>query len=135
MVDGFVNIEEKDLGFLVLLKEILSQIDQASAVDEHEHFDFLEWFWLFNAALELSVGGDRVDLILNVLALEHFLSRYKNTENILRVQMESTSTAIKMTIETDSMLSSYSDNSWNIRAMSLRSIFIFGAWYYLINYY
>ena len=54
-----------------------------------------------------------------------------STENILRVQMESTSTATKITIETLDILSSSCIFSKS-RTMSLRSIFIFGACLYLI---
>ena len=124
MVNRLVNVKEEDLGLLLLHEPEEGEVDKASTVDEHEHLDPVVGLGLLNAVLQLSVGGDRVDLVLNVLAHEHFLPRKGFTEKIFSVQIESTSTAMKTTIDTDSMLSSSDDICSNSRAMSFRAIFI-----------
>ena len=107
MVDGFVDIEKKDLCLFLLNDPVVSEVDDSSTVDEHKHFDFIEVFGFLYSGVEFSVGGDRVDGVENILAFEHFLGEMGGTDSILRVQMESTSTAVKMTMETDEMLSYY----------------------------
>lgn len=95
-----MDIEEEDLGLFLFDKPAFGEIDRTATVNKHEHFDFIVGFGFLNPVLELGICGDWVDFVLDVFALEHFLDRRRGTENILRVQIESTSTATKMTIET-----------------------------------
>jgi len=100
VVDGLVDIEEEYLRLLLLDYPSFSEVDHTPAIDEHEHPDVLIDFGLVNTQWDLGIGGDRVDLVLYIFALEEFLDREGITENILRVQMLSMSTAAKMTMET-----------------------------------
>ena len=49
MMDGFVNVEKKYLSLLLLNNPEESEIDQSSAIDEHEHFHFIVDSWLLYA--------------------------------------------------------------------------------------
>jgi hypothetical protein len=100
VVDGLVDIEQKDLSLLLLDDPGLRQIHDAPAIDKHEHPDLLIDACLLDPLFDLGVGGDGVDLVLDVLALEHLLHGEWRTEKILRVQMLSMSTAAKITIDT-----------------------------------
>ena len=100
MVDGFVDVEEEDLGLLLLHDPGLSQVHDAAAVDEHKHPHLLIDAGLLHPLLDFGVGSDGVDLVLYVLALEQFLHGGCRTEKILSVQMLSMSTAAKITMDT-----------------------------------
>lgn len=41
VVDGSVDIEEEDLGLLLLDDPVLGEVDDAAAVDEEEHLDLV----------------------------------------------------------------------------------------------
>lgn len=78
----------------------MGEIEYPSTVDENEESDLVIGLGLFYSGEKLSVSGDRVDLILDILALEEFLRVDESTDKILRVQRESTSTAQKTTTDT-----------------------------------
>lgn len=99
-MDRPVDVEQKYLGLLLLNDPVVGEVDDAAAIDEKEHFNFVVCFGLLNSGPQLRVGCDWVHLVLDVLALEHFLSGRRSTEKILRVQRESRSTAAKITMET-----------------------------------
>jgi hypothetical protein len=99
-MDGFVNVKKKNLCFLLLHNPVFSEVDNTSAIDEHEHLDLLIGARLLDACGQFGIGSDGVDLVLYVLAFEYFLGYAESTEKILRVQIESTSTATNITIET-----------------------------------
>lgn len=100
MVDGFVGIEEHEGGLVALQEVALGEIQYPSTVDEDKEPNLVIDLGLFNSGEELSVSGDGVDLILDILALEEFLRVDESTDRILRVQSESTSTAQKTTTDT-----------------------------------
>lgn len=100
MVDGFVDVEKENLCLFLLNEPVFGEIDDSSAIDEEEHLDLVVGAGLLDASTQFRVGGHGVDLVLHVFAPEHLLNGLTLTDSILRVQMESTSTAAKITIET-----------------------------------
>ncbi len=70
MVDRLVGIEEHQGGLIALQEVALGEIEDASTVDKYKESDLLVDLRLFDPCKELSVSGDRIDLILDVLALE-----------------------------------------------------------------
>lgn len=78
----------------------MGEIEYASTIDKNKEPNLVIDFGLFNFGEELSVSSDRIDLILDILAFEEFLRVDKSTDRILRVQSESTSTALKTTTDT-----------------------------------
>jgi hypothetical protein len=123
VVDGLVDIEEEDVCVVACEDVGLGEIDDASAVDEEEELDLVVYARLLDPVEEFSVPGHWVHLVLDVLALEQLLTNTTTTDSILREQRESTSMAVKTTIETYEMFIS----SWiysNSRMMSFRSILI-----------
>jgi hypothetical protein len=100
VVDGLVDVEEEDLRLLLLDDPVVGEVDDAAAVDEEEELDAVVGARLLDAGGQLTVGSHWVDLVLDLLALEEFLSGRSSTVKILSVQRESVSTAVKITMET-----------------------------------
>lgn len=100
MVDRLVDIEQEDICVVTLEDVGLGEVNNASAVDEEEELDLVIHAWLFDFGKELSVSGNWIHLVLDIFALEKFLSSQGGTESILSEQSESTSMAEKTTIET-----------------------------------
>ena len=73
MVDGFIDVEEQDWGLFLLHDPVFGEVDNPSAVDEHEHLDLLISSNFFYSAAELWVGNHRVDFVLYVFVFEDFL--------------------------------------------------------------
>ena len=69
-----MNVEQENVGLLLLDDPELGEIDEPTAVNEHEHFDSIVDARFLDTRVEVRVGGDRVDFILDVFALEHFLT-------------------------------------------------------------
>ena len=79
MVHGFVGVKQKNFPIASFFNEPgLSQIDESSTVDEHEHVDSLVAFLgLFDFPVQLTVTGDGVYVELDALSFEEFLSYLK----------------------------------------------------------
>lgn len=100
MMDGPIDVEEKYLGLFLLDDPVVGEVDDATAIDEKEHFDLVIGLGFLDSGSQLRIGRDWVDFVLDILALEHFLAKRRRTQKILRVHRESRSTAAKITIET-----------------------------------
>lgn len=100
VVDGFVDVEEEDFSLSAGDEFSLGEIDESSAVDEQEEAEAVVGKRLGDARIELGVLGDGVDLVVYIFALEELLSGKRNTDRILSVHSESTSTPQKTTIDT-----------------------------------
>ena len=73
VVDGFVDVEEENLGGALAEDVGLGEVDDAAAVDEEEELDLVVGLRFLDAGEELGVAGDRVDLEVDALAAEEFL--------------------------------------------------------------
>lgn len=73
MVDGFIDVKEEYFGSALPEYVRLSEVDDASAVDEEEELDLVVHLRFLDAGKELGVSGDWIDLELYVLAAEEFL--------------------------------------------------------------
>ena len=73
VVDGFVDVEEENLGGALAEDVGLGEVDDAAAVDEEEELDLVVGLRLLDAGEELGVAGDGVDLEVDALAAEEFL--------------------------------------------------------------
>lgn len=100
MMNWFVNVEEEDMGLVLLHYPVISEISDAATIDKEEKFDSVVGPAFLYACVEFRVGSNWVDLVLDGLTFKEFLRRYRVTVNILRVQRESTSMAVKMTMDT-----------------------------------
>lgn len=73
VVDGFVDVEEENLGGALAEDVGLGEVDDAAAVDEEEELDLVVGLRFLDAGEELGVAGDGVDLEVDALAAEEFL--------------------------------------------------------------
>jgi hypothetical protein len=70
VVDGLVGIEEHQGGLVALQEIALGEIKDASTVNEYKEPDLVVNLGFFDPCKELSVSRYRIDLILDILALE-----------------------------------------------------------------
>lgn len=118
VVDGFIDVKEKQCGVIPLKKIALGEVEDSSAIDEEEELDLLIHLGFLDAGKQLGVPSDRVDLVLDILAFEKFLRGVWNTDKILSVHSESMSTAQKRTTETWAMFIS----SWIFSKRTMMSL-------------
>lgn len=70
MIYWLIHVEKKDFCLFLLDEPIFSEIDNATAINEHKQFNSIVDLGLLNAIGQVRIGGDRVDLILNTFAFE-----------------------------------------------------------------
>jgi hypothetical protein len=74
VVDGLVDVEKEESGVIALQEITLGEVEDAAAVDEREQLHPVVHLRFLNAGEQLRVARHRVHFVLDVFALEEFLS-------------------------------------------------------------